>query len=74
MQETLVQPVAIPKRCLRLRSPTFLASGISFVKDSFSMDGAGGNGSGSNASNGEQQMTFRWLTHHSPPAAHPPHS
>ena len=42
------------------------------MEDSFSMDGVGGNGSGSNTSNGEQQMKFRWLTHHSPPAVLPP--
>ena len=39
---------------LRQQSPTFLAPGTSFVEDNFSTD-CRGVGSGSNASNGEQQ-------------------
>ena len=34
--------------------PTFLASGTGFVEDSFSTDGLGGDGSGSNVSHGER--------------------
>ena len=37
-------------------SPAFLAPGTGFVEDSFSMDRVGVDGSGSNASDGEQQM------------------
>ena len=46
--------------------PTFLAPGTSFEEDSFSMDrgwGAG-DGSGGNASDGEQQIKLCWLAHH----------
>ena len=42
---------------LHQRSPTFLAPGTDFVEDNFSTDGVGeGDGSGSNASDGERQM------------------
>ena len=47
-------------------SPTFLAPGTGFVEDNFSTDrggGVGGDGSGSNASDGERQMNLCLLAH-----------
>ena len=54
------------------RSPTFLASGTSFVEDNFSTNGGGcrgggGEGSGSNVSDGE-----RWGAAEETSLAHPP--
>ena len=59
---------------LTQRSPTFLTPGTGFVEDGFSTDRVGGgvgDGSGGNASDGEQKMRFRSLARRSPPAVRP---
>ena len=47
--------------------------GTGFMEDSVSMDGGGGmgDGSGSNVSDGEQQMKLHSRAGHSPPAVRP---
>ena len=55
--------------CLEQRSPTLLAPGTSFVEDIFfCRQGWSGNGSGSNASDGESWMKLSSLAGGSPPA------
>ena len=41
------------------------------MEDNFSADGAGEDGSGGNASDGEQEMKLRSLARHSPSAVQP---
>ena len=54
------------------QSPTFLAPGIGFVEDNFSMDWEGvGDGSGGDVSNGERQMKLRSLACRSLPLRGP---
>ena len=49
-----INSLNLRENALGQRSPTFLAPGTSFMEDNFSADGGRGDGSGGNASDGEQ--------------------